>query len=208
MRSSIVIPTAVLTFALSMAPALRADDQDWRRDDRSGRYGQSDRYGRSDRYDRYDSRRVAALAHEMEETASGIYREAARNNRRPDRAEARMLSALRELSQEAHDFQRQVSYRSEGSRRTSREFDDLVDAYRETGRALDRVAPRPYVDRGMQRIGYLLSEVSGHYGRQGRYYDRDRRDDRGRYGRDRYDRRDRYGRDRDRDRDDWDDDRR
>ena len=110
-----------------------------------------------------------------------------------------MLSALRELSQEANDF-RQVAYRAEGSRRTSREFDDLVDAYRETGRALDRVAPRPYVDRGMQRIGYLLSEISGSYGRQGRYgYDRDRRDHRGRYDRDRYGR--------DRDRDDWDDNR-
>lgn len=195
MRSSIVIPTAVLTLALSMAPALRADDQDWRRHDRSNRY------------DRHDTRRVAALANEMRETASGIYHEAARNNRRPDRSEARMLSALRELSQEAHDFQRQVAYRSEGSRQTSREFDDLVDAYRETGRALDRVAPRPYVDRGMQRIGYLLSEIAGSYGRQGRYgYDRNRRDDRDhRYGRDRRYDRDRYGRDRDRD--DWDDNR-
>lgn len=179
MRSSIVIPATVLTLALSMAPALRADDQDWRRDNRSDRYGQSDRY---------DSRRVAALAHEIEETAAGIYREAARNNRRPDRSEARMLSALRELSQEANEFQGQMSYRSQDSRRTSRNFDGLVDAYRDTGRALDRVAPRPYVDRGMQRIGHLLSELSGYYGRQGRYgYDRDRRDDRGRYDRDDWD---------------------
>ena len=38
--------------------------------------------------------RVAALAHEIEQTARYICREAARNNRRPDRDEARCSSDL------------------------------------------------------------------------------------------------------------------
>jgi hypothetical protein len=175
MRSTIAIPMAVLTLALSMSPAaFGADSRDWNRD----------RDQRSSV--RYDSRRVAVLAHELEETADSIHREAARNNRRPDRWEARMLSSLRELSVEAGQFHRQVESRHQDSRRSESNFEDLVQAYWQTGDVLDRVAPRPYVDRGMDRIGNLLHELSGYYGRG--------RDDR--YGRRGYDRNDRRGYDR------------
>ncbi len=184
MRSSTMIPMAALTLALSVSPAVQAEPQG-RPNPYNERY--NDRYG--DRYNdrddrRYDPRRAAALAEEIERTAYSIRREAERNNRRPDRWEARMLSALRELNQEADQFHAQVDRRRDG--RSGRDFEELVRAYRETGRVVNRNDPRPYIDRGMERIGYLLSEISESYGRRGdfRWQDRDDRDW-GRWDRDR-----------------------
>jgi hypothetical protein len=197
MRSSMLIPMAALTLALSMSSTLQADppERDRRYDDRYDR--DDDRYRGRDRYDdrydtRYDARRVAVLAHEIEQTAYSIRREAERNNRRPDRWESRMLSALRELNQEADQFHAQVESRRHDGR-SGRGFGELVRAYRETGYVLGRVDRRPYIDRGMDRIGALLSELSGQYGRRGDYrYDRyDGREGDDRYGRDR----DRWNRD-------------
>lgn len=98
-----------------------------------------------------------------------------------------MLSALRGLNHEADQFHAQVeSRRYDG--RSERGFGELVRAYRETGNVLERVDRRPYIDRGMQRIGHLLSELSGYYGRRGDYrYDQYGRDGRG-WGNDRRDR--------------------
>jgi hypothetical protein len=180
MRSSMLIPMAALTLALSVSPAVQADPPG-RPNPYNERYG--DRYG--DRYNdrddrRYDPRRAASLAHEIEQTAYSIRREAERNNRRPDRWEERMLSSLRELNQEADQFHSQVESRRYDDR-SGRGFEELVRAYRETANVLERNDPRPYIDRGMDRIGSLLSELSGYYGRRGDY---------------RYDRNDRYGRDR------------
>ena len=178
MRTSMLIPMAALTLALSATSAVQADPPERGRYD--GRYDR--RY--DDRYDgrrdgRYDSRRVAALAHEIEQTAYSIRREAERNNRRPDRWESRMLSSLRELSREANQFHAQVDNRRTDGR-SGRGFEELVQAYRETGYIVSRNDPRPYIDRGMERIGYLLSEISGQYGRRGDYqWDRNYR-----YGRD------------------------
>jgi len=186
MRSSMLIPMTALTLTLSMSPALQAQSR-----------RAPDRYDRYDRYDnRNDSRRAEALAEEIERTAYFMRQEAERNNRRPDRWESRMLSALRELNQEADQFHSQVGDRRYGSNRSDRDFQELVRAFRETGNVLDRVDPRPYLDRGMDRIGDLLSELSGYYGRRSDYrYDRrgsDRYGRDGRYGRDRYDRDDRW----------------
>ena len=188
MRSSMLVSMAAFTLALSASPALQAAEEHGRYGRYDDRYS-NDRYdGRSDgRYDnRYDSRRVAALAHEIEQTAYSIRREAERNNRRPDRWEARMLSALRELNREADQFHAQVEGREyDGGRRydnrSGRGFDDLVQTYRETGYIVSRNDPRPYIDRGLERIGALLSEISGQYGRRGDYrWDRNDR----RYARD------------------------
>jgi hypothetical protein len=190
MKSSTLIPIAALTLALSVSPAVQAQ----------GRY--DDRYDRNDRrsdsrYDnRFDARRVAVVAHEIEEAAYSIRREAERNNRRPDRWEERMLLSLRELNQEADQFHAQVESGRYGSNRSERDFAELVRAYRETWSVLERVDRRSYVDRGMDRIGMLLSDLSGYYGRRADY----------RYNRGgRWDRDDRYGHDRD---GRWDGDRR
>jgi hypothetical protein len=197
MRSSIVIPMAVLTLALSASPAaFAADSRDWNRDrDRRSAV-------------RYDPRRVAVLAHELEQTAASIHRQAERNNRRPDRWEARMLAALHELNEEAERFHEQVESRHGSPRSAERDFEDLVETYWRTGDVLDRVEPRPYVDRGMERIGSLLHELSGYYGgRSGDRFGYDRRGN-GRNDHRGYDHRgyDRDGRGRDRDRYDRDGD--
>lgn len=194
MRSAKLLLTALLV--LTMSSAAMAD---------SDRYDRSDRSDRYDRYGRYDGERVMVLAHEVDEIAASIYRQAAANNRRPDREEARMLNSLRELAREADQFHRGVERYRRDSRSTTRNFEDLVDAFYRTGDALRRVNRRPYVDRGMDRIAGLLSEISRGYGFNDRY---DRwsygRDDR--YGHDRYarPRDDRYGRGYE-DHDRWDD---
>ena len=200
MRSTTLIATAAL--ALSLTSAAHAQ---W-----SNRY--PDR-GRS-------TGRVSELAYEIEETATSIYREAARNNRRPDRDEARVLSDLRELEARAREFRQEVRdgrwydrrydrrddrYDRRDNRRDAREdardYDRLADAFYATADSLRYIDRRPYIDRGMERIYVLLREVSQYYGGNDRWGWSDRQGWRDRDGyRDRYDRgrgrgRDRYDRD-------------
>ena len=179
MRSTVLVTTAVL--ALGLSTIAHADDRDRYRDRDRDRY--EDRY--DDRYQgRSQSNRVSSVAYEIERTAASIQREYDRNNRRPDRNEARVSSALRELYREADQFHRGVQgYRD--SRRDDRGYDGLRRAFDEAASSLERIRSRPYVDRGMERIWSLMSELDRYYGRS----DRDNRDNRyrGRYGRDRYD---------------------
>ncbi len=175
MRRTTAIAATLLT--LSLAPALQAQYRDSRDQDR-----------------RYDSRndRRTSIAHEIEDVAYSIRREYERNNRRPDREEARVLHGLRELHTRAARFEDQVDYRS-NRRNAGDEFEALEDTYFELSESLRYISPRPYVDRGMDRIAGLMSDLS-------RYYNRSDRD-RGRYRRqggwhDRYDRDNRYDRDR------------
>lgn len=195
--------TTALLLALSLAPALQAQYRDNR-----GGYPDQDRYRHDSRYGR--GQRIDAVADEMADVAYSIRREYERNNRRPDRDEARVLADLRELDERAHHFQSQVghgSYGSRQSRHTGDDFAALEDAYFDLAESLRYISPRPYVDRGMDRIAELMREASRYYGRDGRgsRYDRygQGRDWHDRY--DRYDRGGRHGRgdrDRDRDRDD------
>jgi hypothetical protein len=172
------------TLALSLAPALQA--QGYRNDDRHTIFPDA---GHLDR--------TSAIAHEIDETAANIRHEFERNNRRPDRSEARTIDQLRELSFRASRFHDAVeSYRRE-PRRTARNFAALEDAFNDAARSLRRIQPRPYVDRGMGRIYQLMDELGSYYGRRSGSY--------GAWGHDRYDRDDRdhgrYDRDRDHDRD-------
>lgn len=202
MRSTTLVSAALLTFGLTSA--VWADQWDSRR---------SDQY--RDRYpDRSRNGRVEALAREIEQTAAAMQREYDRNNRRPDRDEARVSSNLRELYQEAYAFRAEVDDR--GSRRDPRDrrdgrrdLNELFRAFDQTAESLRYISARPYVDHGMDRIWDLLRELRRDHGygqayrNQGRY-DRDGRD--GRYGRrdsrDDYRDRGRYDR-----RYDWDRDR-
>jgi len=178
-----LILTAAL--ALSLAPALHAQGY---RDDRRTIFPDA---GHLDR--------TSAIAHEIDETAANMRREFERNNRRPDRAEARTIDQLRQLSYQASRFHEAVeSYRRE-PRRTARNFAALENAFNDAARSLRRIEPRPYVDRGMGRIYQLMDELGGYYGRRSGYY--------GTWGHDRNDRNDRdrdhgrYDRDHDRDHD-------
>ena len=185
-RNRSLIIASMLTLSLTSLTATQANAQ--------GRYGYPDSYRGSSSVDR--------LADEIDDVAEGIYREYARNNRRPDRDERRALESLRELNVRADRFSRVMDDRRD-MRHSDREYDLLVRAFFETQESLDRISRRPYVDRGMFQIGQLLRQMDRRFdryddrdrGRGGRYdrYDRD-----GRYGRggrwDRYDSWDRYDR--------------
>ena len=176
MKRNTLIATAL--FALMLAPALQAQ---------YGGYGYPDRY--RDRYPDYGHMdRVSALAHDIDLTARSIYREAARNNRRPDRYEAQMLNDLYQLYGRADRFHGLVESYRRDPRRTAIEFAELERAFYRLGETMRYVHPRGYVDRGMQRIYSLMTELSRYYGRSGY----DRWGGYGRDGYDRYDRNDRY----------------
>lgn len=193
---------------LSLAPALQAQGRGYPSQDRY-------RYPNSGQGDR-----VAALARELEDTATYIHRQFERNNRRPNRAEARVAADLHELNAQAARLQRQIEgrgyrdgyddrnddryrrnddrYRQDGQYRDGRNRDDsfaqLEEAFFSLSDSLRYIQPRPYVDRGMDQIYSLMNELGRYYGRSGYgkgYQGRDR------YGRDRYDG-GRYDGDRDR----------
>lgn len=176
MRRTTAIAATLLT--LSLAPALEAQYRDQYRD--------------QDR--RYDSRndRRTAIAHEIEDVAYSIRREYERNNRRPDREEARVLYGLRDLHARAARFEDQADYRS-NRRNAGDEFAALEEAYFDLSESLRYISPRPYVDRGMDRIADLMSDLSRYYGRNDRDRGRYRRQGgwHDRYGRDSRDYRDR-----------------
>ena len=186
MRSTLFVTTAVL--ALSLSTAAMADDRDRYRSDRyDDRYRDhyEDRY--DDRY-RGDSRhgRVDVIAREIEQTAAAMHREYERNNRRPDRDEARVAATLHELHEEAYQFARSSggSYRRDSRR--DHGLDGLLRAFDEVADSLDRINRRPYIDRGMDRIWRLMSELDRSYGGRSDRYGRGWNDRDGRGYRDRY----------------------
>jgi hypothetical protein len=194
MRSTLFVTTAVL--ALSLSTVAWGDD----------RWGNNP-HGDQDRYhsDRSNYGRASELAREVARTADSIHREYERNNRRPNRDEARVAVALHELEEAANRFYGRVDgyggYDNYGDRRDSRrgsgEFENLLRAFDATADTLRYIRPRPYVDRGMDRIWSLLTQMDSGYGMSGRYgrgYARDRNDRDGHNDYDRYDRNDRNDR--------------
>lgn len=141
--------------------------------------GQS--YGQSYGYGRWDGQRTYSVAHQIDQTASWIYRQAARN-RSQDRGEYRALTALYRLSAAASHFHGEVESYRQDPRHTANDFARLVAAYNQAVDSLRWIDQRPYVERGMDRIGEMLNELSPFYGRSyDRYqdrYDRDHRYDR------------------------------
>ena len=183
-RHTTALATAIL--ALSLAPALQAQGYDDHHDrsqdgqDRDGHQGYHHSYPDAGHLDR-----ASAIAHEIDETATQIRREFGRNNRRPDRSEARTIDSLNRLNAAAARFHDQVE-RSRDPRRSADEFADLERAFQGTERSLRRIAPRPYVDSGMERIYSLMNELGGFYGHRSGYYgtwshDRDWNHDHDRY---------------------------
>ncbi len=176
MRSTLFVTTIL---ALSLSTAAMADDRDRRRSDRY-----DDRY--QDRYDdRYDDRhrgdyrnnnRVDVIAREIAETAAAMHREYERNNRRPDRDEARVAATLHELHEEAYQFARSSSGNYRRDSRRDHGLDGLLRAFNQVASSLDRINRRPYVDRGMDRIWSLMSQLDRQYGGRSDRYGRGWRD--------------------------------
>lgn len=149
-------------------------------------------------YGSWNGDQAYALAHQVDETSSWVYRQAVRNNRRPNRDEARALAALYQLNAAASHFHGEVASYRRDPRHTANDFARLVSAYDSATEALRWIEPRPYIDRGMDRIADSLTQMSPFYGRtydryHGRGRDWDRHD---RYDHDRRDRDGRYDRDR------------
>lgn len=164
--------TLIALLTLTLAPALQA--QGYRQDDRRHDDRRYDDRSYEDRYRAYPDyghiSRVSAIAHEIDETATYIRREFERNNRRPDRAEARAIDQLRALNGSASRFHDAVESYRRNPRRTARTFAALEDAFNDTTRTLRRIDRRPYVDRGMEKIYNLMGELGGYYGRNSGYY--------------------------------------
>jgi hypothetical protein len=183
--------TTLLT--LSLAPALQAQGQGYP-DQPQDRYQPRDQnqYQGPDRDraiypDAGHLDRVSALAHEIDQTASWTYREFTRNNRRPNRDEYRAMGTLRDLNVAAARFHDEVEGYRRDPRHTADDFARLERSFYTAGHALRRIQPRPYVDRGMQKIYDQMSELSAFYGRHagayGHWGDRDHGDDHDRYDR-------------------------
>lgn len=198
MRSKALVTAAVL--ALSLSTVAWGDDR-W-----GNPHGDQDWNRRNDR----NNGNVSELAREVARTADVMHREYERNNRRPNRDEARVAVALHQLEEASVRFYDNVGDRGYGGgygggyNRNSRngaggarDFENLLWAFDAAADTLRYINRRPYVDRGMDRLWSLMSDldryygVMDRYGRNGRGYDRN--DDRyDRNGRDRYDRRDGY----------------
>jgi hypothetical protein len=183
MRSTKLLTAALLV--LTLTPAAWGGDQ-------ADRYGRRDPHDGYNRYDRYDTGRVADLARQLDRTASYVHREFEQNNRRPSRSEERVAVRLHELERQADRFYQQVGggYRQSAS---DRDFQRLLDAFYAAEESARNIRSRGYVERGLDEIGGIISELTRYYGRyddysrrrnayrdRGRYddrYDRDRRDD-------------------------------
>jgi hypothetical protein len=194
---------AAIALTAGLTPAVRAQ---------SGQYDQRDQYNHQHDQQGYDGNwrygnpsqewhadRVSALAHEIDATATYIHEQAERNNRRPDRDEENALAQLHQLNNAATHFHEQVETNSEDYYHTRDDFAELITAYNQTVEALRYIAPRPYVNRGMNRIAADMNAIGRYYGRNyghlfitGRWSSRS-----GRYNHDGYDRHDGYGRNND-----------
>jgi hypothetical protein len=167
MRRTTLITATLLT--LSLAPALRA--QSWGLQVQLGStdgYGYG--YGSGNFYpDVVHIDRVSELAHQLDETATYIHRQFERNNRRPDWAESRAMLQLHALNEQAAHFHDEVESYRQDPRHTAGDFARLEQAFRAADRSLQRIAPRPYVDHGMERIYVLMNELSRYYGRRSGY---------------------------------------
>jgi len=179
MKRTSLMTAALL--ALLIAPSLRAQDHYHPQDQNLDR--QDDRRGPGSYPDSGHIDRVSYLAHQLDDTARGIYRQASKNNRRPDPNEAQMLQDLNQLYGQAAHFHDEVEGNRQNPRHTANDFARLEQSFNQLGVTMQSVRPRPYIDRGMQRIYGLMTELSRYYG--GRGYDHW-----GHYGHDRGDRND------------------
>jgi hypothetical protein len=130
-------------------------------------------------------RQLLIAAQEMDDAANYMYRQFERNNRRPDPNESEVSARLEELAQNARHFHREVATYRGDPRHKQDDFQRLVEAYERAADATRYVSERPYVDRGMQRLGLRIDQTASIYGMnlaELNRYRGERRDD-GRYRR-------------------------
>ena len=115
--------------------------------------GQRDRYAG-------DYRHLSHLAHQLEVTAAGAHHTAEETAHHRSRGERKALKRLHELNKEARHFHRQVERYRPSSRHFQNDFGKLARRFCRAEDAMhDLHALRP-VRRDMQRIAFLLDEIS------------------------------------------------
>lgn len=181
MRRTALLTGTLLTLAL--VPALHAQTWEVRVQGGPSRYGgypqgSYSRYGGYPGYrNGYGSGypeighmdRVSVLAHEIDVTATALHRGFEYNNRRPDWAENRAMLALHDLNREARHFHAEVESYAQSPWHTVNDFRRLERSFFVTERTLEAIGPRPYVDRGMERMYVSMNEIARLYGMRSGY---------------------------------------
>jgi len=113
----------------------------------------------------YDYGRVRQLAYDLERTTDNLREEAKRS-----RVNGRVVDELEDVNDKAEDLRHEVEHKRD-LRSSSDEFRDVSKEYYEARDALQRYswygAPQ-YLERDLQRVNAILSELSRYYG-YGRY---------------------------------------
>jgi hypothetical protein len=171
-RTTTLFATSI--FALALAPALQAQGYPNQAPQGYPPQGQGYQAPQDRDHNGYPDAarmdRVARLAHDINETSTSIRRAAARTRHRPDPAEAQLLSDLFQLNRQAGHFEHEVQSYRRDPRHTADDFARLETAFNQVGSSLQALPPRPYIDRGMDRIYASMTDLSRFYGRHG--YDR------------------------------------
>lgn len=137
--------------------------------------------------------RVQILAHELEDAARHVHRDAERSAHHYTRAENHALRKLHKLEARARHFHREVERYYQDPYHTERDFERLLDAFHEARYAMHHLHAFRHTRRDFHRVERLMHRLTDYYGGydSGHRYDRHRYDGH-RYDRHRYDRRDTY----------------
>lgn len=132
----------------------------------------------------YEMARIQAVAHELEEAARHVHRQAERRRHHFDRAEAYAFERLHELDRRARHFHRQVERYRQDPYHTERDYFALREAYWRAADSVRALHGDRHVRRDFDRVSYLVRVLDGYYldrrGRRGRgHYDHGYPDDRG-----------------------------
>lgn len=107
--------------------------------------------------------RIQAVAHELEEAARHVHRQAERRRHHFDRAEAYAFQRLHELERRARHFHRQVERYRQNPYHTERDFLELRAAYFRAAEALPALHGDRHVRRDFERVAYLMHLLDRYY---------------------------------------------
>ncbi|MDX1645416.1 MAG: hypothetical protein R3244_13765, partial [Thermoanaerobaculia bacterium] len=120
----------------------------------------------------YEMERIRAVAHELEEAARHVHREAERRRHHYDRAEAHAFARLHELERRARHFHRQVERYRQNPYHTERDFLQLRGAYFRAAEVLPALHGDRHVRRDFERVRYLMHLLDEYYVDRGSWLER------------------------------------
>lgn len=112
--------------------------------------------------DRMD--RVRYLAHEIEQAARHVHKQAERDAHHFTRAEDRALASLHHLDKKARHFHREVERHHRDPYHTEADFRALVDAFSDARYQLSHLHAYRHVRQDFHRVEVLMGELVGYYG--------------------------------------------